>query len=103
MLVGILDSQIPVIADKEVTQITADRKAVPSISFEPLQRTSLMMRTCIELGTDHLQCENQRLKRIDAAREMRPFLAWPLDLVSADPHAFIVFRLEQTNRYFCVA
>src|SRR6516164_8910969 len=27
MLVGILDSQIPVIADKEVTQITADRKS----------------------------------------------------------------------------
>src|SRR5215470_13195908 len=100
MLVGILDSQVRVIADKQVAQITADRKAISSISFEPLQRTSLMMRTCIDLGTDHLQCENQCLKRIDAAREMRPFLAWPLDLVSADPHAFIVFWPEQAERYF---
>jgi hypothetical protein len=103
MLVGILDSQIPVIANKQVAQVTADRKAIASISFEPLQRTSLMMRTCIDLGTDHLQCENQRLKRIDAAREIRPFLAWPVDLISADPHAVIVFRLEQANWYFGVA
>jgi len=67
MLVGILDSQVRVIADKQVAQITADRKALPPISFKPLQRTSLMIRTCIDLGTDHLQCENQRLTRIDAA------------------------------------
>ena len=97
-----LDSQVRVIADKQVAQITADRKAIPSISFEPLQRTSLMIRTCIYLCTDHLQCENQCLKRIGAAREMRPFLTWPVDLIPADPHAFIVFWLEQTNRYFCV-
>jgi hypothetical protein len=34
---------------------------------------------------------------------MRPFLAWPVDLVSADPHAVIVLWLEQTNWYLCVA
>lgn len=98
-----LDLQARVIADKQVAQITADRKAISSISFKPLQRTSLMIRTCIYLCTDHLQRENHCLKRIDAAREMRSFLAWPVDLISADPHAFIVFWLEQTNRYFCVA
>jgi hypothetical protein len=97
-----LDSQVRVVADKQVAQIKADREAIPSISFDPLQRTSLMMRTRLYLGTDHLQCENQRLKRIDAAGEMRPFLAWPVNLISADPHALIVFRLEQTNWYFCV-
>jgi len=91
------DSQVRVVADKQVAQITADRKAIASISFEPLQRTSLMIRTRVYLGTDHLQCENQRLKRIDAARKMRPFLAWSVDLVSADPHAVIVLWLEQTN------
>jgi hypothetical protein len=32
--------------------------------FKPRQRTSLMIRTCIYLCTDHLQCENQCLKRI---------------------------------------
>jgi hypothetical protein len=64
-----LDSQVRVIADKQVAQITADRKAIPSISFKPLQRTSLMIRTCIYLCTDHLQCENQCLKRIGAARK----------------------------------
>lgn len=69
-LTGVPDSQVRVIADKQVAQITADGKAIPSISFEPLERTSLMIRTCIYLGTDHLQCENQRLERIDAAREM---------------------------------
>src|SRR5215471_8794609 len=89
------DSQVRVIADKQVAQITADRKAIPPISFEPLQRTSLMIRTCIDLGTDHLQCDDQYLKRIDATREIRPFLAWPVDLISADPHALIVFWLEQ--------
>jgi hypothetical protein len=31
------------------------------------------------------------------------YLAWPLDLVSADPHALIVFGLEQANWYFGVA
>jgi hypothetical protein len=59
-----LDSQVRVIADKQVAQITADRKAIPSILFKPRQRTSLMIRTCIYLCTDHLQCENQCLKRI---------------------------------------
>ena len=54
-----------------------------------------MIRTCIDLGTDHLQCDDQCLKRIDATREIRPFLAWPVDLISADPHALIVFWLEQ--------
>jgi hypothetical protein len=43
------------------------------------------------------------LKQIDAAREIRPFLAWPVDLISADPHALIVFRLEQANWHFGVA
>jgi len=102
-LTGMPDSQVRVIADEQVAQITADRKAIPSISFGPLQRTSLVIGTCIDLGTDHLQRENQRLKRIDAAREIRPFLAWSVDLVAADPHAFIVFGLEQTNWYFGVA
>lgn len=97
-----LDSQVRVIADKQVAQITADRKAIPSISFNPLQRTSLMIRTCIYLCTDHLQYENQCLKRIGAARKCDPFLTWPVDLISADPHAFIVFWLKQTNRYFGV-
>ena len=101
--IGILDSQVRVISDKQVAQITADRKAIPSISFGPLQRTSLMIRTRVYLGTDHLQCENQRLKRIDAASEMRSFLAWPVDLISADPHALIVFWMQQTNWYLCVA
>src|SRR5262245_18327608 len=101
-LTGMLDSQVRVVAGKQIAQITADRKAIPSVSFQPLQRTSLMIRTCIDLGTDHLQCENQGLKRIDAAREIRPFLARPVDLISADPHVLIVFWLEQTNWYFGV-
>jgi hypothetical protein len=66
-----LDLQARVIADKQVAQITADRKAISSISFKPLQRTSLMIRTCIYLCNDHLQRESHCLKRNDAAREMR--------------------------------
>ena len=55
-LTGILDSQVGVIADKQVAQIGADRKTIPSISFDPLQRTSLMMRTRVYLGTDNVHC-----------------------------------------------
>src|SRR5262245_26055149 len=47
--------------------------------------------------------ESERLHPIGAGRKIRPPSVWPVDLVSADPHAIILFWLEEAHWNFDVA
>jgi hypothetical protein len=90
-------SQISVIASEQMALLTANRKAVPLVSFRPFRRTSLAIWAEIDFRADHLQRVNQGLKRIGARAEKRTFLIRPVDLISANPHAVVVFGLKQTD------
>src|SRR5947207_12421863 len=80
-----------------MTLMTANGKAVPLVSFRPFQRTGLMICAEIDFGADHLQRVDQGLKCIGARAEKRALPVRPVDLISANPHAVVVFRLKQTN------
>jgi len=91
------------IADQQVARAVADRKPISPTLLEPSQGTGFVILARIYLHTYRSNGQSEGLHPVDAGRKIRPPPVRPVDFVPTDPHAIVLFGLEQAHWNFDVA
>jgi hypothetical protein len=91
-----------IIAHQLASKTCGHRKSVTSARRVKIQQAILVIAAGADFGPDHLQCENERLYRVNAPGVFDRFLIRPADFVSTGPRLFALLlwgeRIElQTN------